>query len=163
MGIFDFLKKKSREVLVFSPFKGKVVMLEDVPDEAFAKRMIGDGIAILPRADIVKNALASKVDVFKTNHALAYEIGEFEIIVHIGIETVSLKGEGFRLLVENGMFYPIETDIVKVDRAFIEEKGLSIISPIVSPTMHLATSCEILAQAGQEVDYGDPLLKFTLK
>ncbi len=163
MGIFDFLKKKSREVQVFSPFKGSAVMLDDVPDEAFAKRMIGDGIAVLPSADIVKNALTAQVDVFKTNHALAYEIGEFELIVHIGIETVSLKGEGFRLLVENGKQYSVKTDIVEVDRAFIEGKGLSMISPIVSPTMHMVESLEVLVNAGQEINYGDPLLKFTLK
>ncbi len=163
MGIFDFLKKKSKEVVVLSPFKGTVVLLDNVPDEAFAQRMIGDGVAILPSSDIVKNAIAESLDIFKTNHAIAYEVGEFELIVHIGIETVSLKGEGFTPLVESGRSYSTETDIIKVDRAFIEKKGLSMISPIVSPTMHLVSSMELAVQDGQEVGYGTPLLKYTLQ
>lgn len=167
MGFLDFLKKPSKELILSSPFEGTVVPLENVPDPAFAEKMIGDGIAIMPSAIDTISAYnitdKAQFDVFKTGHAYTYEYGKVEIIVHIGIETVKLKGEGFTVLVKGENTYPLNTEVIKIDRKLIESKGLSLISPIVIATMELVESIEILVANGKQVVVGQPLLKILLK
>ncbi len=164
MGFFDFSKKKKKgDIILFSPFEGTIVSLDNVPDEAISKRMIGDGIAVLPSKYIVKNIFERPINIFHTGHAFSYELDGHEIIVHIGIETVSLKGEGFSILVENEKVYPIGEDVIKINENIIKGHNLSLISPVLVVTMDNIETLEMLAKEGDVVTFGDPLLKLCIK
>ncbi len=96
--MFSFLKK-SKSVLIKMPFDGDVVDLKEVPDQVFSQKMLGDGFAILPKAgiNIVNSPCKGQlIQIFPTNHAIGLQSEEgIEMIIHIGIDTVELKGEGF--------------------------------------------------------------------
>ena len=100
MGLFDFFKKKQVEenwIEIYSPLNGKVLDLSEVPDEAFAGKMIGDGCAIEPSEGSVHAVADAEIDIFETNHAVSFETkDELEMIVHFGIDTVALGGDNPR-------------------------------------------------------------------
>lgn len=87
-----------------SPVTGDVVALEQVPDEAFASKAVGDGVAVKPTdKTVVSPAAGTIVKIFNTNHAFCLETEKgAEIVVHMGIDTVALNGQGFTRLVEEG-------------------------------------------------------------
>lgn len=129
-----FKKKKQNESLNFvAPVNGKVIALSEVPDPVFAQKMAGDGVAIDTTGDIIFAPCDGELSlIFKTKHAFAMTLDNgIEILVHIGIETVSLKGEGFKQLVEQGTKVKAGTPIIKIDRNFIKSKGLSLITPVL--------------------------------
>ena len=128
--MFGFLKKKKNEQ---SAVAGKSIPLSEVPDPVFAQKMAGDGIAIDTTGDtIVAPADGELTLVFKTKHAFALTLENgVELLVHIGIETVGLEGEGFEQLVEQGAKVKAGTPIIKIDRELIKSKGLSLITPIL--------------------------------
>lgn len=129
-----FKKKKQNESLNFvAPVNGKVIALSEVPDPVFAQKMAGDGVAINTTGDIIFAPCDGELSlIFKTKHAFAMTLDNgIEILVHIGIETVSLKGEGFKQLVEQGTKVKAGTPIIKIDRNFIKSKGLSLITPVL--------------------------------
>lgn len=89
---------KKKKIDVKAPALGKVVELDEVPDEVFAGRMLGDGFAVIPEDGTFKAPVSGKIgSFFPTGHAFGIE-GEdgLEVLVHIGIDTVELKGEGFK-------------------------------------------------------------------
>ena len=129
-----FKKKKQNESLNFvTPVNGKVIELSEVPDPVFAQKMAGDGVAIDTTGDIIVAPCDGELSlIFKTKHAFAMTLDNgIEILVHIGIETVSLKGEGFKQLIEQGTKVKAGTPIIKIDRNFIKSKGLSLITPVL--------------------------------
>ncbi len=91
-----------RALKLMNPMEGEIVALEEVPDEVFSEKLLGDGFAIKP----YRNKVYSPVDgiikfLFPSNHALAIETEEgLEILIHIGIDTVNLNGEGFKVYIE---------------------------------------------------------------
>ena len=99
MGFFDFLKGKKTEEWfeIYSPLNGKVIPLSEVPDEAFAQKMIGDGCAIDPAEGAIFAPIDAEIDIFETNHAVSLEASNgLEMIVHFGIDTVKLNSEGLK-------------------------------------------------------------------
>ncbi len=108
--------------------KGKTVLLEKVSDPVFAEKMLGDGIAIYPDAD--SNIVTAPFDgvislVANTSHAVGINTAEeTEFLIHIGLETVSLKGEGFTPLVSVGEEVKCGQPLMEVDWKFIDEKKL---------------------------------------
>ena len=75
MGLFDMFKKKEKTVVtIYSPMNGKVIELKDVPDEAFAQKMVGDGCAIEPDKGVICSPVDGQLmNIFPTNHALIFE------------------------------------------------------------------------------------------
>lgn len=88
----------------FPPLKGKIVPLSEVPDPVFAEKMMGDGFAILPESDVVRSPVDGVVThVFPTRHAISLRADDgHDLLIHAGLETVSLKGFGFTKLVKDG-------------------------------------------------------------
>jgi PTS system N-acetylglucosamine-specific IIC component len=123
---------KTVEALV-SPITGEVVALEQVPDEAFASKAVGDGIAVKPTDNIVvAPAAGTVVKIFNTNHAFCLETDNgAEIVVHMGIDTVALEGKGFKRLVEEGAQVKAGEPILEMDMAFLNANARSMISPVV--------------------------------
>ncbi|GGD11146.1 N-acetylglucosamine-specific PTS transporter subunit IIBC [Pontibacillus salipaludis] len=115
------------------PIEGRVMELREVPDEVFAQGMMGQGFAIDPSGDTFTSPVEGKVvNVFPTKHAIGLETETgIEILIHIGLDTVKLQGEGFELLVEDGQAVTKGTPLIKVDFDKIRDKVPSIVTPIV--------------------------------
>ncbi|HIG0358586.1 TPA: PTS sugar transporter subunit IIA [Clostridium sporogenes] len=136
--MFKFLKEKKEEenydLLKFvAPATGKSLPLADVPDPVFAQKMVGDGLAIMIEEDIIVAPTDGELSlVFETKHAFAMTLdNDIELLVHIGLETVELKGEGFEQLAQVGTKVKAGTPIIKVDREFIKSKGFNLITPVL--------------------------------
>jgi len=123
---------KTVEALV-SPITGDIVALEQVPDEAFASKAVGDGVAVKPTDKIVvAPAAGTVVKIFNTNHAFCLETENgAEIVVHMGIDTVALNGQGFKRLVEEGAEVKAGQPILELDLEFLNANARSMISPVV--------------------------------
>lgn len=119
---------------VLAPLDGTVVDLEDVPDEVFAQKMAGDGVAIAPSGQLaVAPVTGDLVKLFPGGHAFGIAMNDgVELIVHIGLDTVELKGEGFENIATEGQVVKAGTPIVRFDRATIERSGKVMLSPVVS-------------------------------
>lgn len=119
---------------ILAPLDGTVVELETVPDEVFAQKMAGDGVAINPTGQLAIAPIAGDlVKLFPGGHAFGIAASDdIELIVHIGLDTVELKGEGFENIATQGQKVQVGAPIVRFDRAAIERQGKKIVSPIVS-------------------------------
>lgn len=128
--MFGFLKK---ELKLIAPIDGSTIDLSNVPDPVFSQKMAGDGAAINSTGDVVVAPCDGELTlIFKTNHAFAMSLDNgIELLVHIGIDTVSLNGEGFERLIEPGQTVKAGTPIIKINRQIIEEKNLSLITPVL--------------------------------
>jgi PTS system glucose-specific IIA component len=129
--MFGFLKRKKRDV--FAPVDGQLMDLGSVDDEVFSSRMAGDGVAILPVGEIFTAPVDGVITkIFSTNHAYSVKSKQdLEVLVHIGLETVALKGEGFERLAEEGDEVNVGDPIIKADLNYIKEHAKDIITPIL--------------------------------
>ena len=164
MGLFDIFKKKEKTIVtIYSPMNGKVIELKEVPDEAFAQKMVGDGCAIEPDKGIICSPIDGQLmNIFPTNHAIIFEtIDGLEMIIHFGIDTVKLDGKGFQKLREPGPI-KIGDEIVKYNLDDIKDGVPSTRSPIIINNMEKVEKIEILS-LGKVVKIGEPIMKVTLK
>ena len=164
MGLFDIFKKKEKTIVtIYSPMNGKVIELKEVPDEAFAQKMVGDGCAIEPDRGIICSPIDGQLmNIFPTNHAIIFEtIDGLEMIVHFGIDTVKLDGKGFQKLREPGPI-KIGDEIVKYNLDDIKDGVPSTRSPIIINNMEKVEKIEVLS-LGKLVKIGEPIRKVTLK
>ncbi|MGL5617237.1 MAG: PTS sugar transporter subunit IIA [Sarcina sp.] len=126
--MFGFLKK---ELKLVAPINGKVIDLAKVPDPVFAEKMAGDGVAIDSTGNTIVAPCDGKISLpFSHAFGITCDNG-IEILVHVGIDTVTLQGEGFTQLVSDGDTVTAGTPILKIDRALIENKGISLITPVL--------------------------------
>lgn len=116
-----------------SPITGEIVALDAVPDEAFASKAVGDGVAVKPTdKTVVAPAAGTVVKIFNTNHAFCLETENgAEIVVHMGIDTVALGGKGFTRLVEEGAKVVAGQPVLELDLDFLNANARSMISPVV--------------------------------
>jgi len=118
---------------ILSPFSGECVPLSEVPDEAFSQKLLGDGVAIIPSSgNLVAPTDCIVEQVFDTKHAYSLKDSNgLEILVHIGIDTVELKGKGFDNKVSNNQNIKVGDLISVVDIDLVSERGYSICTPVV--------------------------------
>ena len=164
MGLFDIFKKKEKTIVtIYSPMNGKVIELKEVPDEAFAQKMVGDGCAIEPDKGIICSPIDGQLmNIFPTNHAIIFEtIDGLEMIIHFGIDTVKLDGKGFQKLREPGPI-KIGDEIIKYDLDDIKDGVPSTRSPIIINNMEKVEKIEVLS-LGKVMKIGEPIMKITLK
>ncbi|KWW21801.1 PTS glucose transporter subunit IIA [Peribacillus simplex] len=138
-----FGKKDSVEQLL-APINGQVIKMEDVPDPVFSGKLMGDGIAILPEEGLVVAPIdAEVVQVFHTKHAIGLKTKNgIELLMHIGLETVNLKGEGFEVHVAEGQRVKAGDKLVTFDIEFLKSNAPSIITPIVITNGELVEKVE---------------------
>jgi sucrose PTS system EIIBCA or EIIBC component len=119
--------------LVLAPMKGKAILLKEVPDKTFANKLLGDGIAIEPEDGVVVAPADGRISlVFETKHAVALETDSgAEILIHVGIDSVKMNGEGFKTFVKNGDRVKAGDKLLEVDLELLREKAASAITPIV--------------------------------
>lgn len=123
----------STQEKVFAPLSGKVIQLGQVPDPTFSEKMMGDGLAIEPTNGKVVAPIAGEiVQIFPTKHAVGLKgKSGIEVLIHIGLETVALDGEGFEAHVKQGDQVNIGDPLVTFDLDFIKKKAASTITPVV--------------------------------
>lgn len=129
----EALQTEHKEDLFISPIKGEIKPITEVPDAVFSGKMMGDGFAIVPAEGTVVSPVDGKiVNMFPTKHAIGIlsDSGR-EILIHVGIDTVNLKGQGFEALVAENDRVEAGQPLLKVDLDYIEKNATSIITPIV--------------------------------
>ncbi len=167
MGLFSKIFKKEEQVssVVLKSFaKGKVVDLSEVPDPVFAQKMMGDGFAIIPSEGKVVSPVSGEIiQVFPTKHAIGIKTTEgLEILIHIGLETVNMQGEGFEALVSAGNVVSAGDVLVNFDLDLVTEKAKSTITPCIVTNMDVVESVEI-TKLNSEVDFKEEVLNVKLK
>src|SRR5438105_2598407 len=128
---------------ILAPMTGRVLSMDDVPDPVFSERTLGDGLAIDPSVGLAVAPIAGKLVVFHTaGHAFAIETAERRtgVLVHVGLDTVTLRALGFERLAEVGDLLAAGDPVVRFDLAAIAAAGLSPISPIVLPDLDSAAT-----------------------
>lgn len=130
MGLFT---RKDKSVKIIAPQTGKAVPLTEVPDPVFAGKVLGDGVGIQPTDGAVLAPVSGTVvQVAHTLHAVGLESDNgLEVLVHLGIDTVKLKGEGFTCHVKEGQHVKVGDKLMDMDLALIESKGFSTVSPCI--------------------------------
>lgn len=151
-------------VELVSPITGDVVALDQVPDEAFASKAVGDGVAVKPTdKTVVSPAAGTIVKIFNTNHAFCLETEKgAEIVVHMGIDTVALNGQGFKRLVEEGAEVTAGQPILEMDLDYLNANARSMISPVVCSNIDDFSGLVIKAE-GQVVAGQTPLYEIKSK
>jgi sugar PTS system EIIA component len=126
-------KETVKTIEVKAALTGTAVNLEEVPDPVFAERMMGDGIAIEPSEGVVVSPVNGEVvQVFPTKHAIGIRAENgAEILIHIGLETVSMKGEGFETHISKGSKVSEGDKLVTFDLELVKEKAKSTVTPMI--------------------------------
>lgn len=122
----------SGEAFIY-PLKGETVSLGDVPDQVFSERMMGEGFAINPtEGKVVAPADGEIVSIFPTKHAIGFmSAGGTEILIHVGIDTVKLNGEGFEAHVTSGQAVKQGELLLTFDLDYIKQHAASAVTPVI--------------------------------
>ncbi len=156
MGLFS----RKKEVVIYAPVSGRVVSVSEVPDQVFSDKIIGDGVAIIPD----NGNFVSPIDgilgaVFPSGHAYAIKHKKgFNVLLHIGLETVSMDGKGFDIQVKQGNSVKAGDPLAIVDLKLVEAKAKSTISPIVITSDTLESHTLEIIKMGQ-VKAGEPIFR----
>ncbi len=126
-------EKQNVLATVLAPLTGKAVSLSEVPDPVFAEKVIGDGIAMIPEDGKIVSPVDGEISsIAETGHAYGFTADNgLEVLVHVGLETVSLKGECFKVYAKAGDKVKAGDLIAEVDLNLLKEKGLNSISPVL--------------------------------
>ena len=124
---------KKRELSLVVPLNGKVVPLKEVPDPVFSQEMMGKGCAIIPSDGNIYSPVNGVVRMIApTKHAIGLESENgLEILIHFGLETVALKGEGFEVLVSEGQEVKQGDLLIQANYMFMKENNINMITPVV--------------------------------
>lgn len=145
---------KSNDNTFVAPIDGKILPITEVPDEVFSQKMMGDGFAIEPaNGEVVSPVNGVITTVFPTKHAIGITADNgSEILIHFGIDTVNLKGEGLEALVEQGAKVKAGQPILKVNLNEVKGKVPSVITPIVFT--NLTEGQTVSVKSGNQVKRG---------
>lgn len=149
---------------IYAPVSGKTVPIESVPDLVFAQKTIGDGISVAPSSYVLCAPCGGTVaNIHSAHHALTIQTPQgIEVLMHIGLDTVLLKGEGFDLKTAVGRSVKTGDPLIAFDRDLIEQNGKSLLTEIVIANMDRTAG--ITAEVNKDVRAGkDVILKVELK
>ncbi|NEW44980.1 PTS glucose transporter subunit IIA [Nocardia cyriacigeorgica] len=150
-------------VSVSAPLPGRVLALAEVPDPVFADQLVGSGVAIDPARDrgpiAVIAPIAGKIVKLHPHAFVIVSASGTGVLVHLGIDTVKLAGEGFTLLAAEGDELAAGAAIVRFDPTQIDGTGYSAVCPIV--VMDSARNSVAAPGVGTDVDSGAPLFDWT--
>lgn len=143
--------------VLFSPMRGRVIPLEEVPDKTFANKVLGEGIAIEPAdGKVVSPASGTISHLFETKHAVAIKTDKgAELLIHVGIETVKMNGEGFKAFVKTGDRVEVGDLLLEFDLELLQKKAKSAVTPIVVTNANGIKSIKELISG--EADFKDQL------
>ncbi len=159
----DSKKKVSKKFTIYSPMSGMAGDISEADDEAFAGKMMGDGAIVTPdKATVVAPCDGTIGFVFDTKHAIGMETEDGTgLLLHVGIDTVSLGGNGFEVLVENGQKVKKGDALMNLDLDYLTKNAKSMTSPIIVTDVD-ADKVEVFLQASGHVEAGEPLYEVTI-
>ncbi|MCR5640677.1 MAG: glucose PTS transporter subunit IIA [Lachnospiraceae bacterium] len=152
--------KVVKTAVVYSPVDGTCDDISATPDEAFASRMMGDGAVVTPETGVIYAPADGEVGfVFDTKHAIGFNTEDgVSLLLHIGIDTVKLNGQGFEVLVENGQKVKKGDALMKVDLDYLKSNAPSVASPVLCTDMDEDKINIRLVKAGA-IKAGEPLFE----
>lgn len=153
------------EITVLAPVYGRVVPLEEVPDEVFAEKLAGDGVAIVPgeSGEVIAPVSGELARLFEGGHAFGILNDEgAELIVHVGLDTIELKGEGFRRISTEGDRVEASEPIVPFDLEVIRSAGYDPVTPVVVSNAS-EFQVRVVVEAFSEVRAGEVLLNIMVR
>ena len=126
-------KKTKTKVGIVSPLGGKVIPLDQVPDPVFSEKVLGDGCAVIPTDGKIYSPVDGEISsIAETKHAYGFSSEDgLEILVHFGLETVALKGEGFTSHVEVGDKVKVGDLIAEVDLNILKQHNINLTTPVL--------------------------------
>lgn len=159
MGLFNNLFKKEEGISIGAPIAGTCVSIKEVPDPTFGEEILGKGIAVIPTDGRVYAPADGVIStLFPTGHAVAMTTDTgVEILIHIGLETVSLEGKPFQIHVEDAAKVKKGDLLLEADLEAIKAAGLELITPMVICNSDDFSIIEEFA--GKEVAVGDEVLR----
>ena len=154
--------QENQELTFTSPMKGKVLPVTESADEMFASKMLGDGIAVEAADGTVYAPCDGTVSLlFPTKHAVGIKSADgVELLIHVGINTVQLDGEGFEAFVTQGDTVKKGDKLLKADLDFIREKGLNPQTMMIFPE---AMNLDITPLSSENADENTAAVKVTRK
>ncbi len=154
---YEKQRRLTKSVVISSPITGVATELAEVPDEAFSQKIIGDGVAIIPSdGNIYAPEDGEVVFVYATKHAIGFlSYTGIPLLLHIGIDTVKLHGQGFDVLVESGQKVKKGELMMRVSLSYIQANAPSTMSPVILSEMNENQEIRILktgkVEAGEEL------------
>lgn len=152
-----------KSIVIHSPVTGIAADLTAAPDEAFAQKMMGDGAVVKPTGKTVCAPEDGEVSfVFGTKHAIGFVTDTgISMLIHMGIDTVKLNGEGFKVFVKNGQKVKKGEPLMELDLAFLNQQAPSMVSPILCTELEPNQTIKLLAEG--PVKAGEPLFEIITK
>lgn len=152
-------KKVVKRIVISSPVTGMAADLGTAPDEAFAQKMMGDGAVVIPEEAFVCAPEDGEVAfVFDTKHAIGYMTDSgISLLIHVGIDTVKLNGEGFEVLVENGQKVKKGQPMLKLDLDYLKANAPSLATPVLCTELEDDQRIRLLKEG--PVKAGEPLFE----
>ncbi|MBO0458148.1 PTS glucose transporter subunit IIA [Enterococcus hulanensis] len=125
--------KKSRTTELKAPISGKIIPIEEVEDEVFSSKMMGEGVAFDFSSGTICSPVEGVIEMIPTTlHAIGIKAPNgLEVLIHVGLDTVDLGGEGFTSLVEQGQKVKIGTPLLKVNVKDLKEMGVVLTTPMI--------------------------------
>lgn len=141
----EALRTEGESHVFISPITGEIKPISEVPDAVFSEKMMGDGFAIIPEdGTIVSPVDGTIVNFFPTKHAIGIESDTgLEVLIHVGIDTVKLEGNGFEALIAQGDKVKAGQPLLQVDLDYVKNNATSIITPIVFTNLKAGQSIAI--------------------
>ena len=174
MAIFDKFSKKEDSVEIpesiqidaqpgigYAPVSGRVIRMTDVPDKVFSTEVLGKGCALWPDSDVVYAPANGWVGT-AMGHAITIKSdGGAEVLIHVGVNTVNLKGKGFTNLVSEGERVVAGQPIIQMDRKVITEAGYQDCVVFAVSNSDQLADVELTVGFSEKVEAGAPVLKVT--
>lgn len=157
MGLFDAFKKKGMEI--GSPLKGKCVSIKEVSDPTFSEEILGKGVAVIPEdGKVCAPADGVITTMFPTGHAVGMTVsGGAELLVHVGLDTVALKGDGFTIIAKEGQKVKKGELLMEVDLEKVKAAGYDVITPVI--ICNSDEYAEIKGLTDKDVNAGDAVIE----
>lgn len=176
MAIFDRFTKKDATVeppasieidaqpgIGYAPVSGRVIRMTDVPDKVFSTEVLGKGCALWPDGDVVYAPASGWVGTVMGHAVTIKSDGGAEVLIHVGVNTVNLKGKGFTNFVSDGDRVVAGQPIIQMDRKVITDAGYQDCVVMAISNSDELEGVELTAGFSEKVDAGTPILKVTFK
>ena len=152
-------KTTGKPIVIYSPVTGIAADLSTAPDEAFAQKMMGDGAVVKPTGKTVCAPEDGEVTfVFDTKHAIGFVTDSgISMLLHMGIDTVKLNGDGFKVFVKNGQKVKKGEPLMELDLAFLNQQAPSMVSPVLCTELEPNQTIKLLAEG--PIKAGEPLFE----
>lgn len=152
-----------QSLTLLTPLSGKIIPITKVDDPVFAQCMVGDGLAILPNSDEVVSPVSGTVTtLFPSLHAVGITTADgLEILIHVGLDTVELKGRGFTQLVRQGQVVDAGTPLIKLELDVLQKTARSLQTPVIITNMQRVKMLN--KTTVEEIGFGDWIMKVSLE